>query len=134
MGFKKRGFGQSKWNGFGGKLEQGETPEKATVREVLEECCVFVSERDLVKNGEHLFIFPFKPEWNMLVHVFIAKKWSGDPSETEEIRSQWFELSAIPYPKMWDATNSPSSCTHAQKSGISGTQKNQFLLNSKSLL
>lgn len=25
LGWKKRGFGAGKWNGFGGKLEQGET-------------------------------------------------------------------------------------------------------------
>ena len=26
LGLKKRGFGVGKWNGFGGKLEKGETP------------------------------------------------------------------------------------------------------------
>jgi 8-oxo-dGTP diphosphatase/2-hydroxy-dATP diphosphatase len=25
LGFKKRGFGKNKWNGFGGKVEEGET-------------------------------------------------------------------------------------------------------------
>ena len=26
LGLKKRGFGQGKWNGFGGKLEEGVPP------------------------------------------------------------------------------------------------------------
>ncbi len=34
---KKRGFGVGYWNGYGGKLEDGETIEQALVREVKEE-------------------------------------------------------------------------------------------------
>lgn len=32
LGLKKRGFGQGLWNGFGGKVEKGETIEKAALR------------------------------------------------------------------------------------------------------
>jgi 8-oxo-dGTP diphosphatase/2-hydroxy-dATP diphosphatase len=32
LGFKKRGFGMGKWNGFGGKVESGETIECAAKR------------------------------------------------------------------------------------------------------
>ena len=32
LGLKKRGFGAGKWNGFGGKLEPGETIEQAAKR------------------------------------------------------------------------------------------------------
>ena len=38
LGMKKRGFGAGKWNGFGGKLEAGETVVEAAAREVREEC------------------------------------------------------------------------------------------------
>jgi len=100
LGFKKKGFGSSKYAGFGGKLEPGETPEKAAVRELQEECGLFASE---VRNmGELNFLFPFKPEWDMLVHVFLARTWSGDQFETDEMRPQWFEISKIPYSQMWD--------------------------------
>ena len=102
LGFKKRGFGSSKYAGFGGKLEPGESPQEGVVREVWEECGVSISEEDLMQKGELTFIFPFKPEWDMLVHVFSAKKWSGDPSETEEMKPRWFELSSLPYAQMWD--------------------------------
>ena len=34
---KKRGFGEGKYNGVGGKLEDGETPEEAMIRETEEE-------------------------------------------------------------------------------------------------
>ena len=32
LGFKKRGFGVGLWNGFGGKVEPGETIEAAAKR------------------------------------------------------------------------------------------------------
>lgn len=32
LGLKKRGFGVGKWNGFGGKVQPGETIEDAAVR------------------------------------------------------------------------------------------------------
>ena len=32
LGLKKRGFGQGRWNGFGGKVQPGETIEAATSR------------------------------------------------------------------------------------------------------
>lgn len=32
LGMKKRGFGAGKWNGFGGKVQPGETIEQAARR------------------------------------------------------------------------------------------------------
>lgn len=32
LGLKKRGFGEGKWNGFGGKVEPGETIPQAAAR------------------------------------------------------------------------------------------------------
>lgn len=37
LGLKKRGFGEGKYNGFGGKVEQGETIRQAAIRELQEE-------------------------------------------------------------------------------------------------
>ena len=37
LGMKKRGFGAGRWNGFGGKVRDGETIEEATKREMKEE-------------------------------------------------------------------------------------------------
>ena len=35
LGYKKRGFGVDRWNGFGGKVQQGETIEEAAKRYIL---------------------------------------------------------------------------------------------------
>lgn len=32
LGYKKRGFGVNKWNGFGGKVEKGESIERCAIR------------------------------------------------------------------------------------------------------
>ena len=37
LGMKKRGFGMGKYNGFGGKLEPGETMPECARRELFEE-------------------------------------------------------------------------------------------------
>jgi len=37
LGMKKRGFGQGRWNGFGGKVAPEETVLEAAKREMLEE-------------------------------------------------------------------------------------------------
>lgn len=35
IGMKKRGFGEGRWNGFGGKVQENETIEEAAKRELL---------------------------------------------------------------------------------------------------
>src|SRR3989338_6433965 len=42
LGMKKRGFGMGKWNGFGGKVDAGETVEEAAKRELFEEAGISV--------------------------------------------------------------------------------------------
>ena len=99
LGMKKRGFGAGRWNGFGGKVEPGETIEEAAVRETSEECGVAIAEME--KVGIHEFEFE-KERGNILeVHVFRVDRWSGEPVETEEMEPRWFVFSDIPYDTMW---------------------------------
>lgn len=44
LGYKKRGFGQGKWNGFGGKLMEGESIEDAAKRLVQQACFYILSD------------------------------------------------------------------------------------------
>jgi 8-oxo-dGTP diphosphatase len=102
LGFKKHGFGAGKTTGFGGGIEAGETPSQAAKRELLEEAGLRVLEADLVFMGTLEFLFPAKPNWDQLVHVFITKHWTGEALETEEMNPAWFELEALPLEWMWD--------------------------------
>ena len=98
LGMKKRGFGAGRWNGFGGKVAEGETIEEAARREVREEAGVEVGE--LEKVGLLEFEFQGNPE-TLEVHVFRPDGFSGEPSESEEMRPQWFAVDEIPYDDMW---------------------------------
>jgi hypothetical protein len=34
--------------------------------------------------------------------VFLAKKWEGEPIESEEMMPRWFKEKEIPFNEMWD--------------------------------
>lgn len=99
LGMKKRGFGAGRWNGFGGKLLEGETIMDALMREMKEE--VGVVPADPVKVGVIDFRFQNKPGEVLTVHIFRATRFSGEPMESEEMRPQWFEEGDIPFEDMW---------------------------------
>lgn len=100
LAMKKRGFGEGRWNGVGGKLEAGETVEQALVRETQEEINVTLESYHKVAYIE--FDEMYKGiATTMNVHVYIADKWLGEPSESEEMRPQWFSVDTLPYADMW---------------------------------
>ena len=99
LGLKKKGFGAGRWNGFGGKLEPGETIEQAAKREILEESGVTVE--TLEKMGVMIFEFEGKPDELLEVHIYRAESWSGEPREGDEMKPQWFDISEVPFKNMW---------------------------------
>lgn len=104
FGMKKRGFGAEKLNGYGGKVEDGETIEDAAVRELYEEAEIKAVPSDLEKVAVIDFYFNDAPEdknWNQTVNVYLLKKWNGEPKETEEMRPEWHSRSSLPMQKMW---------------------------------
>ncbi|XP_048348501.1 oxidized purine nucleoside triphosphate hydrolase [Sphaerodactylus townsendi] len=98
LGMKKRGFGAGRWNGFGGKLQPGETIEQAARRELQEESGLTVDV--LQKAGRITFEFTGDTEL-MEVHIFRADSVQGEPTESDEMRPQWFELDRVPFKEMW---------------------------------
>ncbi|MEN9647638.1 MAG: hypothetical protein RLY57_442 [Candidatus Parcubacteria bacterium] len=98
LGMKKRGFGSGRWNGFGGKVEQGETIEQAALRELDEE--VGIKDGELIKAG--ILEFSFENDEKILqVHVFKLVAFTDEPVESEEMRPQWFSFDEIPFSQMW---------------------------------
>ncbi|MBI1879930.1 MAG: 8-oxo-dGTP diphosphatase [Chloroflexi bacterium] len=101
LGLKKFGFGAGKYTGFGGGVEAGETIEAATVRELEEETGIKVSVNNLHKISHLTFLFPSKPAWSQIVHVFLAKGWEGNPVESDEMKPIWYKIEEIPFASMW---------------------------------
>ncbi len=95
--YKKRGHGAGKWNGVGGKIEPGETPEMCAHREAMEEMGVDIKNVELA--GKIKFHDVMGEDW--LVYVFRAEI-HGTPAESEESYPQWFPVTEIPYEDMWE--------------------------------
>lgn len=93
---KKRGFGTGKWNGAGGKQAEWESIENTAIREFLEETWVTIPIEQLQKKWILHFWYESRPEWNQSVHIFIWKEFNGTPSETEEVKPQWWDTNALP--------------------------------------
>ena len=102
LGLKKVGFGVGKYTGFGGKVRPGETPSAAALRELEEETGLQVREAELRSMGQFSFLFPYRPAWSQLVHVFVAQSWEGTPQESREMMPAWFSIDEIPVEQMWE--------------------------------
>jgi len=94
---KKRGLGAGKVNGPGGRLEPGESPLAAAIREVEEEVCV--TPLEIEARGE--LSFEFTDGYRLHVHVFIARRFTGTPAATDEADPFWCSESALPFERMW---------------------------------
>ena len=95
---KKLGLGAGKINGVGGRLEPGETPLQAAVREVEEELCIRAIDPEKVGR----LSFQFLDGLALEVTVFRSSSYKGTPTETGEAKPVWFDLDEIPYKKMWE--------------------------------
>ena len=101
LGCKKRGFGAGYYNGFGGKIEDGESFRACAVREVFEEVSLLVKEEDLQAVGLLDFQFPYSPELSHISYVYIVEQFQGIPLESEEMEPHWFTLEETPFDHMW---------------------------------
>ena len=95
---KKRGLGAGKINGPGGKIDPGETPLQAAIRETQEE--LLITPHGPRKLGE--LRFSMSDCADILCHVYRADDFSGTPTETAEAVPVWTALDAIPYHRMWE--------------------------------
>ena len=98
LAMKKRSFGAGRWNGYGGKVKEGEAIEDAARREIVEEAGINAGL--LEKMG--IIEFTFVNDSIVLeVHIFKIEDYSGEPVETEEMKPRWFMVDEIPFKQMW---------------------------------
>ncbi len=96
-----RGISKSRWNGVGGKLHAGETPEQSAIRETFEETGLTV--RNLFYHGVMNFHNFGKDEVDFVVHLFSAKEFSGELLKNSDDGGElkWFPIDALPWHDMW---------------------------------
>ena len=101
LGEKLTGLGVGKLVGAGGKLEPGEDPRSAAIREVAEELWVTVDPTDLHPISRITYPFVDKADWSQRSFGFVTRAWTGTPTATAELAPRWFPRDQIPFDRMW---------------------------------
>jgi 8-oxo-dGTP diphosphatase len=87
---KKRGIGAGKINAPGGKVDPGEEPLAAAIRETQEE----------------VGVTPVAPELcgDLILRCLIYRTghYTGTVSETDEAIPRWYGVNELPYNEMWE--------------------------------
>jgi 8-oxo-dGTP diphosphatase len=96
---KENDMHQGKWNGLGGKLEPGETPEECARREIREESGLRVS--DLTLKG--LLTFPgFANDEDWYAFVFTARGVDGILINSPEGELRWIDDPDLLNLELWE--------------------------------
>lgn len=103
LGYKvKSGLGQDQWNGYGGKTRADESLLDCLRRELWEEACIVPVESHACGELVCSFSSPSDSrDTQHVIHLFTIPQYTGEPTETAEMRPQWFAFKQIPYAQMW---------------------------------
>jgi 8-oxo-dGTP diphosphatase len=87
------------WEFPGGKVEAGEEPETALIREILEELGIEIARTDLVPLtfASHAY-----PDFHLLMPVYLCERWLGSIVAQENQELRWVkpdELSLYDMPR-----------------------------------
>jgi len=83
---KQNDMHAGKWNGLGGKLEPGETPEECAIREIREESGLLVS-NPLLKGFLTFPLFAADEDW--YAFVFLVSQFEGRLIDSQEGILRW---------------------------------------------
>ena len=86
------------WEFPGGKIEPGESPEQALIRELKEELGITVKEPCL---APFTFASHRYPDFHLLMPLYVCRRWEGTVTPSEHSAVKWVrprELASYPMP------------------------------------
>ena len=96
---KENDMHQGKWNGLGGKLNPGESPEDCVIREVREESGLTISEPIL----KGFLTFPrFANDEDWYAFVFVARRIEGQMIDSDEGVLEWIDDEQLLDLDLWE--------------------------------
>ncbi|MEJ2615356.1 MAG: 8-oxo-dGTP diphosphatase [Ignavibacteriaceae bacterium] len=96
---KENDYHQGKWNGLGGKLNLGESPEECAVREIKEESGLTVKNPSL-KGFLTFPNFDGVDEW--YVFVFTVDEFNGNLIDSPEGKLEWIPNDELTSLNLWE--------------------------------
>ena len=90
---------EGKWNGLGGKLEPGETPEECSIREIQEESGLRVKHQTF----KGMITFPgFANDEDWYTYIFVIDDFEGELIDSPEGRLEWINDAELFTLNLWD--------------------------------
>lgn len=88
----QRGYGEFKdgWEFPGGKIEEGETPQEALVREIKEELDIEIEVKDFLETVEYDY-----PEFHLSMDCFFCTIKSGELVLKEHEAAKWLRAETL---------------------------------------
>jgi mutator protein MutT len=86
-------------NGPGGKVDRGESPTAAIMREVAEETGLHLV--DPVGHSQLELIFGEPAGERMRVFIYTAEQWTGRVRGGREGRLRWWAVDRLPFDRLW---------------------------------
>ena len=91
------------WEFPGGKVEKGESPENAPVREVKEELNIDINNKCIAPLTFSEFNYE---KFHLLLLLYVCRRWEGEPMSMEKNEIKWVKVNTLRQYKMPPADDS----------------------------
>jgi 8-oxo-dGTP diphosphatase len=91
------------WEFPGGKVEKGESPENALVREVKEELNIDINNKCIAPLTFSEFDYK---KFHLLLLLYVCRRWEGEPMSMEKNEIKWVRANTLRQYKMPPADDS----------------------------